>query len=151
MNPSKAGWICNQVQPAFSFGFGVRFAGCSHQGQVTLWLENERAGELRTDCPLPVPLRHPARPGPKNQRVGNPGLIARCLLHFGTQPGCGRRESSGTQPSCGKPKKRRLSYIAGKAITNTAPPSGALNAVTLPSKLSAISFTMASPSPAPPL
>lgn len=43
------------------------------------------------------------------------------------------------------------SYRAGKAITNTAPPSGALNAVTVPSKLSTISFTMAKPRPAPPL
>lgn len=43
------------------------------------------------------------------------------------------------------------SYRAGNAITNTAPPSGALNAVTVPSKLSTISFTMASPRPAPPL
>lgn len=42
-------------------------------------------------------------------------------------------------------------YRAGNAITNTAPPSGALNAVTVPSKLSTISFTMASPRPAPPL
>ncbi len=43
------------------------------------------------------------------------------------------------------------SYRVGKAITNTAPPSGALNAVTVPSKLSTISFTMAKPRPAPPL
>lgn len=43
------------------------------------------------------------------------------------------------------------SYRAGKAITNTAPPSGALNAVTVPSKLSTISLTMAKPRPAPPL
>ena len=43
------------------------------------------------------------------------------------------------------------SYREGKAITNTAPPSGALNAVTVPSKLSTISFTMAKPRPAPPL
>lgn len=42
-------------------------------------------------------------------------------------------------------------YRAGNAITNTAPPLGALNAVTVPSKLSTISFTMASPRPAPPL
>ena len=52
---------------------------------------------------------------------------------------------------CGNARAAMESYRAGNAITNTAPPSGALNAVTVPSKLSTISFTMASPRPAPPL
>lgn len=52
---------------------------------------------------------------------------------------------------CGNVRAATKSYRAGKAITNTAPPSGALNAVTVPSKLSTISFTMAKPRPAPPL
>lgn len=52
---------------------------------------------------------------------------------------------------CAECQSGNESYRAGKAITNTAPPSGALNAVTVPSKLSTISFTMAKPRPAPPL
>ena len=52
---------------------------------------------------------------------------------------------------CGNARAAMESYRAGNAITNTAPPSGALNAVTVPSKLSTISFTMAKPRPAPPL
>ena len=38
----------------------------------------------------------------------------------------------------------------GKLMTKTAPPSGALKAVMLPSRLSTISLTTARPMPAPP-
>lgn len=92
-------------------------------------------------------------------------LNRRCKLMGPTR----RRKHHGTQPEaqalrspfmgvqtlwlvlCAECQSGNESYRAGKAITNTAPPSGALNAVTVPSKLSTISFTMAKPRPAPPL
>lgn len=106
--------------------------------------------------------------------VGKPCINPQARAPWGP-PGCKlmgptrRRKHHGTQPEvqalrspfmgckrCGSFFVRECqsgneSYRAGKAITNTAPPSGALNAVTVPSKLSTISFTMAKPRPAPPL
>lgn len=107
--------------------------------------------------------------------VGKPCINPRARAPWGP-PGCKHhgvhpeaQTSHGTQPEaqalrspfmgckrCGSFFVRECqsgneSYRAGKAITNTAPPSGALNAVTVPSKLSTISFTMAKPRPAPPL
>ena len=91
--------------------------------------------------------KHRVKPGKK------PPLCIR--VHRKAPSWTGSSRSASLVASCGNissrctPPKGR--YRAGNAITNTAPPSGALNAVTVPSKLSTISFTMASPRPAPPL
>ena len=120
----------------------VRASG-AHPGLQVLWFVPHWG--ISVAVALHVEGTSAVGPNPQVRASGvHPGLQAPCssfMLRY-------QRRGSFFVREC---QSGNESYRAGKAITNTAPPSGALNAVTVPSKLSTISFTMAKPRPAPPL